>query len=101
MDLSQLEVLLAIAQEKGFSAAAERLHRTQPAVSQALRRLEGEIGSPLVDRSSKDGTLTATGRVLYEYAQQLLNLRRDAMARSRSSAASGAARSPSRRTSTR
>lgn len=79
MDLSQLEVLLAVAQERGFSAAAERLHRTQPAVSQALRRLEGEIGSPLVDRSSKDGTLTAAGRVLYEYGQQLLNLRRDAL----------------------
>jgi len=79
VDLAQLEVLLAVAQEKGFSAAAERLHRTQPAVSQALRRLEGEIGSPLVDRSSKDGTLTDAGRVLYEYAQQLLNLRRDAL----------------------
>ncbi len=79
MDLAQLEVLLAVAQEKGFSAAAERLGRTQPAVSQALRRLEGEIGSPLVDRSSKDGTLTAAGRVLYEYAQLLLNLRRDAL----------------------
>jgi len=79
VDLAQLEVLLAVAQEKGFSAAAERLHRTQPAVSQALRRLEGEIGSPLVDRSSKDGTLTAAGRVLYDYAQLLLNLRQDAL----------------------
>lgn len=79
MDLAHLEVLVAVAQEKGFSAAAERLHRTQPAVSQALRRLEGEIGSPLVDRSSKDGTLTAAGRVLYDHAQQLLNLRRDAL----------------------
>lgn len=79
MDLAHLEVLLAVAQEKGFSAAAERLHRTQPAVSQALRRLETEVGSPLVDRSSKDGTLTASGRVLYEYGQQMLNLRRDAL----------------------
>ena len=79
MDLAHLEVLLAVAQEKGFSAAAERLHRTQPAVSQALRRLEAEVGSPLVDRSSKDGTLTASGRVLYEYGQQMLNLRRDAL----------------------
>ena len=78
MDLSHLEVLIAVAQEKGFSRAAERLHRTQPAVSQAIRRLEADLGQPLVDRSSKDGTLTDAGRVLYEYAQQLVNLRRDA-----------------------
>jgi DNA-binding transcriptional LysR family regulator len=78
VDLSQLEVLVAVAQEKGFSRAADRLHRTQPAVSQTVRRLETEIGAPLFDRSSKDGTLTAAGVVLYEYAQQMLNLRRDA-----------------------
>jgi len=78
MDLNQLEVLVAIAQEKGFSRAADRLNRTQPAISQAIRRLEEEIGEPLFDRSSKDGTLTAAGAVLYDYAQQMLNLRRDA-----------------------
>lgn len=80
MDLNQLEVLVAVAQERGFSRAADRLHRTQPAVSQAVRRLEEEIGEPLFDRSSKDGTLTAAGQVVYEYAQQMLNLRRDARA---------------------
>ncbi len=78
MDLTQLEVLVAIADEKGFSRAGERLHRTQPAVSQSIRRLEDEVGKPLFDRSSKDATLTDAGRVLYAYAQQMLNLRRDA-----------------------
>ncbi|HEY6101420.1 MAG TPA: LysR family transcriptional regulator, partial [Anaeromyxobacter sp.] len=78
MDLSALEVLVAVAQEKGFSRAAERLGRTQPAVSQAIRRLEEDVGTRLVDRSSKDGTLTAAGALLYGHAQQLLNLRRDA-----------------------
>jgi len=78
VDLSALEVLVAVAQEKGFSRAAERLHRTQPAVSQAIRRLENELGRQLFDRSSKDGTLTDAGRVLHGYALQLLNLRRDA-----------------------
>jgi len=78
VDLSQLEVLVAVAQERGFSRAAARLHRTQPAVSQSVRRLEEEVGTPLVDRSSKDGTLTATGLVLLGFAQQMLNLRRDA-----------------------
>ncbi|MGH9905148.1 MAG: LysR substrate-binding domain-containing protein, partial [Pyrinomonadaceae bacterium] len=75
MDINQLEVLLAVAREQSFSRAAQALHRTQPAVSQAIRRLENEIGEPLFDRSSKDGTLTAAGRVLYEFAQQMLNLR--------------------------
>lgn len=80
MDINQLEVLIAVAQEKSFSRAAERLHRTQPAISQAIRRLEIEIGEPLFDRSSKDGTMTATGRVLFGHAQQMLNLRHSAHA---------------------
>src|SRR6266478_2658732 len=75
MDINQLEVLVTVAQEQSFSRAAERLHRTQPAVSQAVKRLEEELGEPLFDRSSKDGTLTAAGRVLVVYAQQMLNLR--------------------------
>ncbi|CAN5497353.1 MAG: LysR family transcriptional regulator [Pyrinomonadaceae bacterium] len=78
MDINQLEVLVAVAQEQSFSRAAQTLHRTQPAVSQAIRRLEVELGEPLIDRSSKDGTLTAAGRVLHEYAQQMLNLRHGA-----------------------
>jgi DNA-binding transcriptional LysR family regulator len=80
VELSHLEVLLAVADEKGFSRAAERLRRTQPAVSQAIRRLEEEIGRPVFDRSSKDATLTDAGAVLYGYARQLLNLRREARA---------------------
>ncbi|HUE82126.1 MAG TPA: LysR family transcriptional regulator [Pyrinomonadaceae bacterium] len=78
MDINQLEVLIAVAQEQSFSRAAESLHRTQPAVSQAIRRLEDEVGEPLFDRSSKDGTLTAAGRVLYEFGQEMINLRRSA-----------------------
>ena len=78
MDLNQLEVLIAVAQEKSFSRAADSLHRTQPAISQAIRRLETEIGEPLFDRSSKDGTLTAAGRVLFDLAQQMLNMRKHA-----------------------
>jgi DNA-binding transcriptional LysR family regulator len=73
-------VLVAVAQEKSFSRAAERLHRTQPAISQAIRRLETEIGEPLFDRSSKDGTMTPPGRVLFELAQQVINLRHGAHA---------------------
>ena len=78
MDINQLEVLVAVAREKSFSRAADVLHRTQPAVSQAVRRLELEIGEKLFDRSSKDGTLTLAGEVLLDYAKQMLNLRQTA-----------------------
>src|SRR6266403_157445 len=78
MDVNQLEVFLGVAREKSFSRAAQSLHRTQPAVSQAIRRLEAELGEPLFDRSSKDGSMTAAGRVLFDYAHQMLNLRHNA-----------------------
>src|SRR5258708_19551468 len=80
MDLSQLEVFLTVARERRFSRAAEKLFRTQSAVSQTIRKLELEIGEPLFDRSSREGVLTDAGRVLQEYAQKLLNLRHDAQA---------------------
>lgn len=78
MELSQLEVFLAVARERRFSRAAEKLYRTQSAVSQSIRNLEQELGEPLLDRSSRDGLLTDAGRVLQEYAERLLNLRADA-----------------------
>jgi DNA-binding transcriptional LysR family regulator len=69
---------VAVAREKSFSRAADVLYRTQPAVSQAIRRLEKEVGEKLFDRSSKDGTLTIAGEVLLDYAKQMLNLRQNA-----------------------
>ena len=78
MDLFQLETFLAVAEERSFSRAAARLHRTQPAVSQAISKLEGELGEVLFERSSRDGTLTDAGEVLREYARKLLNLRTEA-----------------------
>ncbi len=78
MDLGHLEVFLAVAREGKFSRAAEKLHRTQSAVSQSIHKLEEDVGEPLLDRSSRDGLLTDAGRVLQEYAERLLNLRNDA-----------------------
>jgi DNA-binding transcriptional LysR family regulator len=78
LDLAQLEVFLAVAREGRFSRAAEKLHRTQSAVSQTIHKLEEDLGEPLFDRSSRDGLLTEAGRVLQEYAERLLNLRNDA-----------------------
>lgn len=78
MDLYQLEAFLAVADERSFSRAAARLHRTQPAISQVIRKLETDLGEVLLDRASRDGTLTAAGEVLREYAEKLLNLRAEA-----------------------
>src|ERR1700678_3792811 len=78
MDIHQLETFLAVAEEKGFSRAAARLHRTQPAVSEVIRKLEGDLGEVLFERSSRAGTLTAAGEVLREYAERLLKLRAEA-----------------------
>lgn len=78
MDINQLEVLSVVAREKSFSRAADVLNRTQPAISQAVRRLEQEVGEKLFDRSSKDGTLTLAGEILVDYAKQMLNLRQTA-----------------------
>src|SRR3954470_15957281 len=78
MDLAELQVFLTVAAERSFSRAAAKLHRTQPAVSQAIRRLEDELGERLFDRSSKQGALTEAGRVLREYAQRLMRLSEEA-----------------------
>jgi DNA-binding transcriptional LysR family regulator len=78
MDLFQLETFLAVAREGGFSRAAKKLFRTQPAISQTVRKLEADLGEVLFDRSSREGALTDAGQVLLAYAEQLLNTRGEA-----------------------
>jgi DNA-binding transcriptional LysR family regulator len=78
MELNQLETFLAVAEERSFSRAAVRLHRTQPAVSQVIRKLEEDVGETLFDRAARDGSLTASGVLLRDYALRLLALRREA-----------------------
>ena len=75
MDLFELETFLAVARQKTFSGAAQQMHRTQPAVSQTIKKLEDELGEMLFDRSSRGGKLTDAGIMLEDYAQKLLNLR--------------------------
>src|SRR5690349_25170358 len=74
MQLPDLAAFLAVATDRSFSAAARRLNRTQPAISQAVKRIEDELGERLFDRSSRDGTLTEAGRLLHGFAQRLLAL---------------------------
>ncbi len=78
MELNQLETFLAVAEERSFSRAAVRMHRTQPAISQVIRKLEESVGESLFDRAARDGSLTAAGALLRDYAQRLLALRREA-----------------------
>jgi DNA-binding transcriptional LysR family regulator len=80
VELSELRVFLRVATERSFSRAAMKLHRTQPAVSQAVRRLEESVGERLFDRATKDATLTEAGRLLRDYAERLLHLSEEAEA---------------------
>lgn len=79
MELWQLEVFLAVVGEKSFSRAGERLRRTQPAISSAIKQLEDQLGEPLFDRMGKSVRLTASGELLADYAARLLRLREEAV----------------------
>lgn len=74
MELFPLQVFRTIASEKSFSRAAERLQRTQPAVSLALQRLEAELGEKLIDRSAKELVLTDAGNTVLEFARRFESL---------------------------
>ncbi len=77
VDLYSIRVFLAVASEKSFSRAAEKLLRTQPAVSMTIRRLESELGEKLIDRSGRELILTDAGQVVVEYARRFENLQRE------------------------
>lgn len=74
MELHALKVFLTVATEKSFSRAAEKLLRTQPAISLSVQRLETEVGEKLIDRSAKDLLLTDAGQILLEFARRFENL---------------------------
>ena len=74
MQLKQLEVFVHVARLKSFSKAADALYLTQPTISAHVSALEGELGTKLVVRSTKEIQLTATGNILFGYATQILGL---------------------------
>ena len=74
MELYPLKVLLTVADEKSFSRAAEKLLRTQPAMSLAIQKLEADLQEKLIDRSGKDLLLTDAGQIVYDYARRFENL---------------------------
>jgi DNA-binding transcriptional LysR family regulator len=75
VDLGELQVFLMVAKEGSFSRAAERLYRTQPAVSLTIRKLEDGLGQPLFVRGARPVRLTDAGTLLQDYAERLINLR--------------------------
>ena len=80
MELGELKVFVTVAAEHSFSRAAIKLCRTQPAVSQAIRRLEEDLGELVFDRSTKSVKLTQAGDVLLPEAIRLLRMADEAVA---------------------
>jgi LysR family transcriptional activator of glutamate synthase operon len=72
MELRQLRYLLALAEERHFTRAAAREHIAQPALSQQIRRLEDEVGLPLVQRTTRRVALTQAGELLVARARRIL-----------------------------
>ncbi len=78
MNLDQIRNFHAVAVHKSFTIAAEKLFRTQPAISTQVRMLEEELGTRLFDRIGKKVYLTQAGNVLLDYAERLLSLHDEA-----------------------
>jgi DNA-binding transcriptional LysR family regulator len=77
MELYPLQVFNTVVSEKSFSRAAEKLNRTQPAVSLAVQRLESELGEKLLDRTGREISLTDAGQILVEFARRFENVQRE------------------------
>ncbi len=79
MDYDQLASFLEVAKLQSFSRAAEKIYRTQPAISAQVRLLEQECGEKLFDRSGKKVLLTPAGEILRRYAEKLLEMQKEAL----------------------
>ena len=74
MNTKILEYIIAIAQERSISRAAERFYLTQPVLSRHLKKIEDELGAPLFVRQRDGMTLTEAGRIYINSAQNILHL---------------------------
>jgi DNA-binding transcriptional LysR family regulator len=81
LSIDQLRSFIAIAETGNYSKAAERVFRSQPALSMQIKRLEEQIGAQLLDRNHKETTVTEAGEVLLSYARRILDLNEEAMSR--------------------
>lgn len=72
LDLKQLQYFISVTEQMNFSKAAEKLHISQPSLSNAIKKLEHEIGSPLLNRNTRNLQLTEAGELLYERAKVII-----------------------------
>lgn len=77
-DFRQLRYFIAVAEELSFTRAAQRLHLSQPPLSQQIQALEQDLGIRLLERDKRNVTLTAPGRLFLEQARQILTMAEDA-----------------------
>src|SRR5215211_7336941 len=92
MDIDGINTFVAIAQLGGFTRAADRLHRSQPAISRRIGLLEQELGTPLLERARGGAGLTEAGRAFLPFAEAVLAAIEDGRQAVRTAA--GGARSP-------
>jgi DNA-binding transcriptional LysR family regulator len=78
LDLELLRSFVSVVDSGGFTRAGERVHRTQSTVSQQIKRLEDDVGQPLLNRTGKEVTPTEAGERLLSYARRLLALAEEA-----------------------
>ncbi|MCB1832310.1 MAG: LysR family transcriptional regulator [Geminicoccaceae bacterium] len=80
LDAELLRSFVAIAETGGFTRAAERVHRTQSAVSMQIKRLEETLGQPLFEREGRSVALTPQGELLLDHARRILRAHHEAIA---------------------
>lgn len=78
MEIQQLRVFLAVAEELHFGRAAEKLHMAQPPISRTIRQLERKLGTPLFERNTRSVRLTAAGEALVQPANEVFDALRRA-----------------------
>ena len=81
LSIDQLRTLVTISETHSFTQAAQRLYRTQPALSLQIKRLEEHVGTSLVERNGRSIRMTEAGDVLVDYARKILNLNEEAIAK--------------------
>ena len=79
MDLHRLEVFCKVVELQSFTRAGEAIYLSQPTVSEHIRSLEETLNEKLIDRLNRKVLPTPAGRILYQYARQILRLRHEAM----------------------
>jgi len=77
MEFDQLRLFVDLVREQSFTKVAERNFITQPAVSLSIQKLEDELGTKLLERTTRKVLVTEEGRILYEYAREILEKARE------------------------